>query len=131
MRPPSNEVKIERDVPVTAADGVVLLTDVYHPVGVDDAPTVLERTPYGRQGVSGFGGHGCWPNGGYRYVVQASRGTDGSGGVAQLLRRGAGRPRHRGRGSRSSRGSTACSGATARATWASRSGRWRRRGRRT
>ena len=79
MRPPTNEVKIERDVPVTVADGVVLLTDVYHPVGVDDAPTVLERTPYGRQGISTMAGS-LLADRGYRYVVQASRGTDGSGG---------------------------------------------------
>ena len=47
MREPTNEVEIESDVKVAAADGIVLLTDVYHPVGVRDAPTILERTPYG------------------------------------------------------------------------------------
>ena len=54
MREPTNEVKVERDVPVTMPDGVVLLTDMYHPVGVDDAPTILERTPYGREAISGM-----------------------------------------------------------------------------
>ncbi len=48
MRERSNEVEVERDVKVTASDGTVLLADVYHPVGIDDAPTILERTPYGR-----------------------------------------------------------------------------------
>src|SRR5579862_9215263 len=52
MRAPTNEVEVEHDVKVTMPDGVVLLTDVYHPVGVADAPTVLERTPYGRRGVA-------------------------------------------------------------------------------
>src|SRR5262245_52725522 len=52
MRKRSNEVEIERDVKVQMPDGVVLLTDVYHPVGVDDAPTLLERTPYGRQAIA-------------------------------------------------------------------------------
>lgn len=79
MRAPTNEVKIERDVPVTVSDGTVLLTDVFHPVGVDDAPTIVERTPYGRQGVSAMGGP-VLAERGYRYVIQACRGTDGSGG---------------------------------------------------
>ena len=60
-------------------DGVVLLTDVYHPVGVDDAPTLLERTPYGRQGIASGAGPEFAARG-YRYVLQACRGTDGSGG---------------------------------------------------
>src|SRR6266566_2560929 len=80
MREPANEVKVERDVAVTTPDGVALLTDVFHPVGVDDAPTILERTPYGRAGVSGTGFGPMLAERGYRYVLQASRGTDGSGG---------------------------------------------------
>ena len=52
MRRRSNEVEVERDVKVEMPDGVVLLTDVYHPVGVDDAPALLERTPYGRQAIA-------------------------------------------------------------------------------
>ena len=60
-------------------DGVVLLTDVYHPVGVDDAPTLLERTPYGRQAIASAMGPEFAARG-YRYLIQACRGTDGSGG---------------------------------------------------
>src|SRR3954463_15038303 len=79
MRRRSNEVEIERDVKVEMPDGVVLLTDVYHPVGVDDAPTLLESTPHGRPAIASalvpeFAGRG------YRYLIQACRGTDGSGG---------------------------------------------------
>ena len=48
MRERTNEVEVERDVKVTVSDGTVLLADLYHPVGIDDAPTILERTPYGR-----------------------------------------------------------------------------------
>jgi putative CocE/NonD family hydrolase len=80
MREATNEVKVERDVPVAMGDGVELLTDVFHPVGVDDAPTILERTPYGRAGVSGTGFGPMLAARGYRYVLQACRGTDGSGG---------------------------------------------------
>lgn len=79
MRPRSNEIEIERDVKVEMPDGVVLLTDVYHPVGVDDAPTLLERTPYGRQTMASAMG-GEFAARGYRYLIQACRGTDGSGG---------------------------------------------------
>jgi putative CocE/NonD family hydrolase len=79
MRPPTNEVEVERDVKVPMPDGVVLLTDVYHPVGVDDAPTLLERTPYGRNFMASAAAPE-FAKRGYRYVLQACRGTDGSGG---------------------------------------------------
>jgi len=79
VREPTNAVEVERDVKVTMPDGVVLLTDVYHPVGVGDAPTILERTPYGRAGVATMAGPEFAARG-YRYVLQACRGTDGSGG---------------------------------------------------
>jgi putative CocE/NonD family hydrolase len=79
MRDPTNEVQVERDVKVAMADRAVLLTDVYHPVGVEDAPTILERTPYGRRGFSSGMGP-MLAERGYRYVLQACRGTDGSGG---------------------------------------------------
>ena len=79
VRPRTNEVTVEHDVKVPMPDGVALLTDVYHPVGVDDAPTLLERTPYGRSGFASASGPEFAARG-YRYVVQACRGTDGSGG---------------------------------------------------
>src|SRR5690349_12013885 len=79
MREPTNDVRVERDVKVTMPDDVVLLTDVYHPIGVADAPTILERTPYGRAGVATMAGPELAARG-YRYVLQACRGTDGSGG---------------------------------------------------
>jgi uncharacterized protein len=80
VRKPTNEVEVERDVKVGVADGTVLLTDVYHPVGIDDAPTILERTPYGRSSFSSLMGPELAARG-YRYVLQACRGTDGSGGT--------------------------------------------------
>jgi putative CocE/NonD family hydrolase len=80
VREPSNEVEVERDVKVTVSDGTVLLADVYHPVGVDRAPTILERTPYGRANFASAMGPELAARG-YRYVLQACRGTDGSGGI--------------------------------------------------
>jgi putative CocE/NonD family hydrolase len=79
MRERTNDVAVERDVPVPMPDGVVLLADVHHPVGVDDAPTILERTPYGRTAISAESAP-MFASRGYRFVVQACRGTDGSGG---------------------------------------------------
>src|SRR5215218_3918299 len=80
MREPTNDVRVERHVEVPMPDGTVLLTDIYHPVGVDDAPTILERTPYGRVGIASGSGPGLAERG-YRYVIQACRGTDRSGGT--------------------------------------------------
>ena len=81
MREPTNAVDVERDVKVEMPDGAVLLADIWRPVGVESAPTILERTPYGRSTL------GTWdPSGqilaerGYRFILQAVRGTDGSGG---------------------------------------------------
>ena len=84
MRGRANEIEIERDVAIPVADGAVLRADVFHPIGVEgrvaDAPTILERTPYGRANVghTGFGPE--LARRGYRYVIQACRGTDGSEG---------------------------------------------------
>jgi len=80
MRERTNEVEVERDVKVSVSDGTLLLADVYHPVGVDDAPTILERTPYGRANFASAMGPEFAARG-YRYVLQACRGTDGSGGT--------------------------------------------------
>jgi putative CocE/NonD family hydrolase len=79
VRQATNEVEVERDVKVTMSDGAVLLADIYHPLGVQGAPTILERTPYGRRGFSAGSGPQFAARG-YRYVLQACRGTDGSGG---------------------------------------------------
>jgi len=79
MRSRTNEVAVERDVEVHMPDGVVLLADIHHPVGVADAPTILERTPYGRRAMSSAAGPQLAARG-YRYVLQACRGTDNSGG---------------------------------------------------
>ena len=38
------EVKVERDLVVTAPDGVALMTDVYHPIGIDRGPVIVERS---------------------------------------------------------------------------------------
>ncbi len=81
MRDATNAVEVERDVKIPMPDGATLLADIWHPVGVDDAPTILERTPYGRMTLSTWDRSGeVLAARGYRFILQAVRGTDGSGG---------------------------------------------------
>ena len=75
-------IRVERDIPVEAADGVSLLTD--HWFAPDAAgTTVLVRTPYGRAGVTAW----CrfLAERGHHVVVQSCRGTFGSGGTFNPL----------------------------------------------
>ncbi|MET8232569.1 CocE/NonD family hydrolase [Micromonospora sp. NPDC005298] len=72
-------VRITRDIPVRARDGVVLRTDHYAPT-VPDAPTVLIRTPYGRGGPLRLLGRLLAARGQHA-VIQSCRGTGGSGGT--------------------------------------------------
>ncbi|GAB2867364.1 CocE/NonD family hydrolase [Actinocorallia aurea] len=76
----TRDVEVRRSVPVPGFDGAVLLADVYLPRRVPNAPTVLVRSPYGRRGWVAQAT--AWPfaERGYQVVVQAVRGTDGSGG---------------------------------------------------
>jgi putative CocE/NonD family hydrolase len=81
MREVTHAVEVEHDVKITMPDGAVLLADVFHPAGAGAAPTILERTPYGRAAIGGFDPMGeMLAARGYRFVLQAVRGTDGSGG---------------------------------------------------
>jgi uncharacterized protein len=84
--PLTRRVSVHRGLSVRARDGVIMRTDIYTPRGVDEAPTVLVRTPYGRGGPTGLiartvAGYG------FHVVVQSCRGTADSGGVFEPLRR--------------------------------------------
>ena len=81
MREATHEVAVERDIPVAMSDGAVLRTDVYRPVGVERAPVILDRTPYGRAIMGEFDPMPkLLAERGYCFVLQAVRGTDGSEG---------------------------------------------------
>jgi putative CocE/NonD family hydrolase len=71
-------IRVDNDVAVTADDDVDLATDLYFPVGAEDAPTIITRTPYGKSYAADtarfFASHG------YNYVVQDVRGSGKSGG---------------------------------------------------
>ncbi|TCL07011.1 CocE/NonD family hydrolase [Sodalis ligni] len=79
LPPAENAVRVERDIAVTARDGVALMTDVYHPFGIDRPPIVLLRSPYGRKNIVGLCAR-LFAERGYTAVVQSVRGTFGSGG---------------------------------------------------
>lgn len=81
MRDATHAVEVEHDVEIAMPDGAVLLADVYHPTRAEPGPVVLERTPYGRAAIAGFDPMGkVLAARGYRFVLQAVRGTDGSEG---------------------------------------------------
>ncbi|WP_062433534.1 CocE/NonD family hydrolase [Herbidospora daliensis] len=76
---------IERDLRVPMRDGTVLLADRWAPPNGDGRPVVLVRTPYGRR--TGRQLVDPLVRGGFQAVVQSTRGTFGSGGDFDPLRR--------------------------------------------
>src|SRR5262249_9161588 len=82
------EVTTERDVWVPMRDGVKLATDVYHPTANGGAvseqfPTILQRTPYDKNGDGGIGKF--FASRGYVVVIQDTRGRFKSEGVWHML----------------------------------------------
>lgn len=86
-RAQTRDVLVERDLPATMDDGVILLADRYiaraeaETAEVRPPPTVLVRTPYGRHGFFGFVYGRLLAERGLQVVVQSVRGTFGSGGA--------------------------------------------------
>jgi putative CocE/NonD family hydrolase len=83
--------RIDYDLPVAAADGTTLATDVYRPGGDGAHPVVLVRTPYGKHGAAvTLAIAGIDPlalvRAGYAVVVQDVRGTGNSAGRFRPLR---------------------------------------------
>src|SRR6266705_4384074 len=68
----SHEVTVERNVAAKMRDGVTLRADIYRPKADGKYPVLLVRTPYDKQGVSGFGHRGAAR--GYVVVAQDVRG---------------------------------------------------------
>ncbi len=77
--PPARcSVSISRDIDVPARDGIALKTDIYTPKDKGAHPTLIMRTPYGRFGFAVVAQ--IYAEHGFRTILQACRGTDGSGG---------------------------------------------------
>ena len=75
---PTHPAAVARDVEVKMADGAVLRADHWTPVGLERAPTIVVRTPYGRRQLSLIGR--VFAERGYQMFIQSCRGTFGSDG---------------------------------------------------
>jgi uncharacterized protein len=76
----TRDVRVTRGLRVPMPDGVELLADLYVPRRVPHAPTILIRTPYGRTGMLARVLTRPFAERGYQVLLQACRGTAGSGG---------------------------------------------------
>lgn len=78
LPPRTGESKRRRSIALPMEDGVTLMTDLYSPKSEGPHPTILMRLPYGRQGFGPVAE--VYAERGFHVVLQACRGTDGSGG---------------------------------------------------
>lgn len=79
-KPTTPDPIVKNDVPIPMPDGVVLLANLYMPRGPGRFPTVLVRSPYGRNGILPLLFTLPYAQNGYNVVYQSTRGTGGSGG---------------------------------------------------
>lgn len=73
------DVEARADVKIPMRDGVELSANVFLPKAEGPFPVVLSRTPYGKGGIQGGGGH-FFASRGYVYVSQDCRGRGASQG---------------------------------------------------
>lgn len=76
---PTMQTKAEKGVRVKMRDGVELVADIVRPADDAKHPTILERTPYGREILSQLEGD-WWAKRGYVHIVQDVRGRNESAG---------------------------------------------------
>ena len=83
------DLVVERDIRVTMDDGSVLLADRTFPRNsLHPLPTILIRTPYGRTGMAAqLLGVPLFAERGFNVLIQSCRGTFGSGGSFDPMRR--------------------------------------------
>ncbi|GAB3404561.1 CocE/NonD family hydrolase [Flindersiella endophytica] len=87
-RADTRDLTVERDLRVPMRDGTVLLADRWAPsTGAEGLPTALVRTPYGRGGMVGQLMARPLAERGYQVLMQSVRGTFGSGGAFDPMRR--------------------------------------------
>ena len=70
--PQPEAITVERNVAVNMRDGVTLRADIYRPNAKGKYPTLLQRTPYNKQGGADFGRQAAAQ--GYVAIVQDVRG---------------------------------------------------------
>jgi putative CocE/NonD family hydrolase len=89
LSPPlTRALTVERDLRVPMRDGAVLPADRWAPKsGGDGLPTVLIRIPYGRAGMTAGPMVRPLAERGFQVLIQSTRGTFGSDGLFDPLRR--------------------------------------------
>ncbi|NJO32139.1 MAG: CocE/NonD family hydrolase [Rhodospirillales bacterium] len=80
ISPGKAQILLERDVECVCRDGTVLRADVYHPMDGGRYPTLLNRTPYGKQEQRYVDDARTLAQRGYTVVVQDLRGRYASDG---------------------------------------------------
>jgi putative CocE/NonD family hydrolase len=86
--PPTRDVVVERDVATPMRDGAILLADRWAPRwGGAGLPTALVRVPYGRRGLVASLTARPLAERGFQVFVQSTRGTFGSDGPFDPMRR--------------------------------------------
>ena len=76
---PTMQTRAEKGVRIKMRDGVELVADIVRPADNAKHPTILERTPYGREIYSQLEGE-WWAKRGYVHIVQDVRGRNESDG---------------------------------------------------
>jgi putative CocE/NonD family hydrolase len=82
----SHDVAVDRNIPISMPDGVVLLADRHYPRRGGNRPTILVRSPYGRAAVWGLLFGQLFAERGFQVLIQSCRGTFGSGGEFDAFR---------------------------------------------
>jgi uncharacterized protein len=86
--PQTRDIVVHRDLRVPMPDGVVLLADRWAPrVAGTTLPTAVFRTPYGKRGFFGIALARPLAERGFQVLIQSVRGTFGSGGEFDPMRR--------------------------------------------
>ncbi|MEV6158089.1 CocE/NonD family hydrolase [Nonomuraea sp. NPDC052129] len=86
--PLTRDLIVERDLRVPMRDGATLLADRWTPAtGGDGLPTALIRIPYGRSGMTAAPMVRPLAERGFQVLIQSTRGTFGSDGPFDPLRR--------------------------------------------
>ncbi len=82
----THDIAITRDIQIPMPDGVVLLADHYAQRSGSNLPTLLVRSPYGRNGFFSALMVLPYAERGYQVLIQSCRGTAGSGGQFRYTR---------------------------------------------